>query len=102
MNNPPDAEQFDRVVQKIDDAEQALSQMYYLVIGRSPQWSKTFGHQEALDEVKDAMAAIRAARLYQFREDDCPGHVASDDPKVCRLCGTHIDSLRIDDHDETP
>lgn len=30
----------------------------------------------------------------QFMEQDCPGHVASDDPKICRLCGTHIDSLR--------
>jgi len=28
-------------------------------------------------------------------EDDCPGHVASAaDPKVCGLCGVHIDSLR--------
>jgi hypothetical protein len=27
-------------------------------------------------------------------EQSCPGHVASDDPKVCRRCGTHIDSLR--------
>ena len=30
-----------------------------------------------------------------FDEQDCPGHVASnDDPKVCGRCGTHIDSLR--------
>ena len=35
--------------------------------------------------------------LYQFGENDCPGHVASDDPKVCRHCGTHIDSLRPPD-----
>jgi hypothetical protein len=57
----PDAEQFDRIVQKIDDAEQTLSQMYYLVIGRSPPWSKTFGHQEALADVKDAIALLKAA-----------------------------------------
>lgn len=89
------AEQFDRVVQKIDDAEQALSQMYYLVTGRSPQWSKSFGHQEALDEVKDAMALLKTKRPYQFSQDDCPGHIASDrDPKVCGRCGTHIDEFR--------
>ena len=35
--------------------------------------------------------------LYQFGENDCPGHVASDDPKVFRHCGTHIDSLRPPD-----
>lgn len=30
-------------------------------------------------------------------EENCPGHVASEhDPKVCGLCGTHIDSLRPD------
>lgn len=34
-------------------------------------------------------------------EDNCPGHVASDaDPKVCRHCGVHIDSLRPSE-DET-
>jgi hypothetical protein len=55
----PDASQFDRVVQKIDDAEQSLSQMYYLVTGRSPAWSKTFGHQEAIEEVKDALIVLR-------------------------------------------
>lgn len=38
----------------------------------------------------------------KFAEESCPGHVASDDPKVCRLCGTHIDSLRIDEQDEGP
>ncbi len=30
-----------------------------------------------------------------FTENDCPGHVASDDdPKVCRFCGCHVDDLR--------
>lgn len=33
-------------------------------------------------------------------EDDCPGHVASDyNPKVCKHCGTHIDSLRPPEDD---
>lgn len=60
LGNRQDVEQFDRVVEKGDDAEQVLSQMYYLVLGRSPPWSKTFGHQEALSDVKDAMALLRA------------------------------------------
>jgi len=32
-----------------------------------------------------------------FREASCPGHVASDDPKICAYCGVHIDELRPDD-----
>lgn len=58
-----DLKQHDRIVRQIDDAEQTLSQMYYYVVGHSPQWSKTFGHQEALDEVKDAMAVLKARSL---------------------------------------
>jgi hypothetical protein len=30
-----------------------------LVTGRSPAWSKTFGHQEAIEEVKDALIVLR-------------------------------------------
>lgn len=37
------------------------------------------------------------ARNALDREQNCPGHVASDgDPKVCGRCGIHIDSLRPD------
>lgn len=33
-----------------------------------------------------------------WRQENCPGHVASeDDPKICGICGTHVDSLRPDD-----
>lgn len=35
-----------------------------------------------------------------YREEDCPGHVASDDPKVCARCGTHIDELRPPPQDD--
>lgn len=61
LGNRQDLEQFDHLVEKVDDAEQVLSQMYYLVTGRSAPWSKTFGHQEALSDVKDAMALLRAS-----------------------------------------
>lgn len=31
-------------------------------------------------------------------ENCCPGHIAADaDKKICRHCGTHIDSLRLDE-----
>jgi hypothetical protein len=41
-----------------------------------------------------------ARHLLSFIGDDesCPGHVASrSDPKICGLCGLHIDSLLPDD-----
>lgn len=38
---------------------------------------------------------------YPHTEETCPGHVATEgDPKVCALCGTHIDSLSPDDQYE--
>jgi hypothetical protein len=41
-------------------------------------------------------AAYRAiARAEADREQNCPGHVASDsNPKLCGRCGCHIDDLR--------
>ncbi len=40
----------------------------------------------------------RAEQGVDFTEETCPGHVASaSDPKICRRCGEHIDSLRPPD-----
>lgn len=56
------------------------------------------------DDARQALAALAElsadapAQIYLFREEDCPGHVASDhDRKVCGRCGVHIDSLRPDE-----
>ena len=44
---------------------------------------------------KATAAPADPSALPQSQENDCPGHVASEnDPKVCGRCGTHIDSLR--------
>lgn len=48
-----------QLIDERDDAEQALSQAYYLVTGRSPEWSNKFGHQDALEEIGDAMALLK-------------------------------------------
>lgn len=42
-----------------DEAQEAISQMYYLIIGRSPEWSNLFGVKEALEEVDDAQSLLR-------------------------------------------
>jgi hypothetical protein len=47
--------------------------------------------------------AIEALPAHKFSEEDCPGHVASADPKVCARCGVHVDSFRpLDDEDVQP
>lgn len=43
-----------------DEAEEALSQMYFLITGRSPEWSNLFGHQHAIEDVDDAQKCLRA------------------------------------------
>jgi hypothetical protein len=51
-----------------DDAEQSLSQAYFLVLGRSPEWTSAWRHQECLDEIKDACTILRSER--QRLEDE--------------------------------
>ena len=42
----------------------------------------------------------KAGEKVRFTEETCHGHVASEgDPKVCRNCGTHVDSLRPEPDD---
>lgn len=42
-----------------DQAEECVSQMYYLVTGNSPQWSNVFGYEQALEDVSDALALLK-------------------------------------------
>jgi hypothetical protein len=42
-----------------DEAEAALSQAYFLITGKSPEWSNCFGHKEALEEIDDAQRVLR-------------------------------------------
>lgn len=51
----------ERTIEQRDKAEEALSQAYYIITGRSPEWSNLFGTNEALEEIEDACALLRAA-----------------------------------------
>lgn len=63
------------------------------------------GLSQSDDDVYAAMvrrinAAIGKAATFAYNEDECPGHVASEqDGKVCGNCGVHIDSLRPPEDD---
>lgn len=47
------------LIDERDKAEEAVSQAYYLIIGRSPEWSSAFGFKEALEEIDDAQHLLR-------------------------------------------
>ena len=51
----------EQTVTERDEAEEALSQAYYLIVGRSPEWSNLFGHEQALEDINDAQYALRQA-----------------------------------------
>lgn len=50
-----------QLIDERDAAEEALSQAYYIVIGRSPEWSNKFGHAQALEEIGDACEVLKQA-----------------------------------------
>lgn len=51
----------DQAIGERDAAEECLSQMYYVVTGRSPEWSNNFGHEQAIEDVGDAVDALKSA-----------------------------------------
>lgn len=51
----------DQLIGERDEAEESLSQAYYLITGRSPEWSNMFGHKEALEEIDEAQTILRKA-----------------------------------------
>lgn len=51
-------------------------------------------------KTSERYAVTLEPHAYLHDESNCPGHAASDDPKVCVYCGTHIDSLRPNEEDD--
>lgn len=48
-----------QLIDERDEAQQALSQAFFLVTGRSPEWSNLFGYKQALEEIDDACTLLR-------------------------------------------
>lgn len=59
-----------QTIDERDAAEETLSQAYYLITGRSPQWSNMFGYQEALQDIDDAQRCLRAEVKWQLITPD--------------------------------
>ena len=49
------------VMRERDNAEEAIGGLFREVMGRPPEWSSVFGYADALEEVADTMATVRAA-----------------------------------------
>lgn len=51
--------QIEQLVDERDAAEETVSQIYFLVTGRSPEWSNEFGHEQATEEIVEATTLLR-------------------------------------------
>lgn len=65
MNN--DAEIL-KLIDERDAAEEALSQAYFLITGKSPEWSNIFGYKE-VEEIDDAQKLLRSS--YDLIDPTC-------------------------------
>ena len=57
----PHDSHIEQLTNERDAAEDALSQAYFLITGRSPEWSNLFGYAEALQEIDEAQSLLRQA-----------------------------------------
>lgn len=57
-----------QLINERDNAEEAISQAYYLITGKSPEWSNLFGHAEALEEIDKAQTLLRQTIISQHNE----------------------------------
>ena len=56
-----------------------------------------FNRKVTDDEMRFLHEVLKRASVCMpsFDDNSCPGHIASiDNPKICRRCGVHIDTLR--------
>lgn len=71
MQDSSSDEIIDALIAGRDKAEEFASHIYFLVFGHSPEWSNHFGYDEATEEIKDAIEALKgAAREWQRFESE--------------------------------
>jgi Lar family restriction alleviation protein len=51
----------ENAVSERDAAEDAVSQIYFIVTGHSPEWSNTFGFEQAIQEIEEAINLLKQA-----------------------------------------
>lgn len=58
---PTDLALLETAIGERDEAEDAVSQIYFEITGISPEWSNLFGYEQAIEEIKDKVNALKAA-----------------------------------------
>jgi tetratricopeptide (TPR) repeat protein len=87
-----------RTVDDRDAAEQALSQAYFLVTGRSPQWSSVFGRTEAVADIDDAQSSLRQALQSLEADRDRLKEALEPFAKAAELLPPEVDDLKVVAH----
>lgn len=59
--------QLEQTIGERDAAEEALSQAYFLITGRSPEWSNLFGNKEAIEEIDACQRLLREREKPEIR-----------------------------------
>ena len=57
-----------KVLVESDAAEEVISEIYFRIMGRSPEWSNLFGHKQAVEEIVETFDMVRAC-LKVWRKD---------------------------------
>jgi len=77
--------QLEETLKERDEAEEAFSQAYYLITGRSPNWSSQFGFPQALQDIDDAQTLLRKAARPAAVEAEVVEAASSDALQAARL-----------------
>jgi hypothetical protein len=48
------------IITERDVAAESFAQVYYFVTGQSPEWSETFGYEQAVAEVGNALRLLKS------------------------------------------
>lgn len=78
-----------QIIDERDEAEEQISQIYYLITGKSPEWSNNFGFKDAEDEIMDAVNSLKAAVKKQQSEPEPDANEATKVVK-CPWCAREL------------
>ncbi len=85
-----------------EEAEQAISQAYFLVIGTSPEWSQRVGYEQALDEIDAAQTLLRkSVASAEARANTAEAEVATYKRSWAELSKINADIIKDRDTAET-
>lgn len=92
-----DVAALEKAVDERDSAEEAMSQAYYVVTGKSPEWSNLFGYEQANEEIADVVAVLKqvakTATIDVAAWDGMAAKLAASEERV-KQAGLQVDEER--------